>query len=119
MLAEAVQLIRAPWRGGMNNYEGKYFSSEQAQVFTLPKQPPPIMVAAASARSAEFAGSIGDGLISTVPRKNLVKKIPRIRRRKEKPCFGQITVCWANRLDEAKQKSHTNGGRWRPFPASS
>lgn len=43
MLAEAVQLIRALWRGGMNNYEGKYFSIEQAQVFTLPKQPPPIM----------------------------------------------------------------------------
>ena len=113
MLAEAVKLMRMLWRGGMNNYEGKYFSVEQAQVFTLPKQPPSIMVAAAASRSAEFAGSIGDGLISTAPNDNLVKKFRASDGGTEKPCFGQITVCWAHRLEEAKQIAH----KWWPVAA--
>ncbi|HEX9787906.1 MAG TPA: TIGR03557 family F420-dependent LLM class oxidoreductase [Candidatus Binatia bacterium] len=113
MLAEAVKVLRLLWRGGMSNHEGKYFTVEQAQLFTLPNKPPPILVAAAASRSAEFAGSIGDGLISTAPHENLVKKFRASDGGAEKPCFGQITVCWAPRLDEAKQIAH----EWWPVAA--
>jgi coenzyme F420-dependent glucose-6-phosphate dehydrogenase len=113
MLAEAVKVLRLLWRGGMNSYHGKYYTVENAQIFSLPEQPPPIMIAAASSRAAEFAGSVGDGLISTVPSENFVKKFRVLDRGAEKPCFGQITVCWAHTADEARHIAH----EWWPVAA--
>ena len=111
MLAEAVKILRLLWRGGMNNHEGKYFTLEQAQIFTLPDRPPPIMVAAGASRSAELAGTIGDGMISTSPKANLVRKFRASDGGAEKPCYGQIKVCWARSLEEAKQIAH----EWWPI----
>jgi G6PDH family F420-dependent oxidoreductase len=113
MLTEAVKILRLLWRGGSHNYEGKYFTVEEAQIFTLPNKLPPIMVAAAASRSAEFAGSIGDGMVSTAPNENLVKRFRASDGGAEKPCFGQITVCWARRHEEAKQIAH----EWWPVAA--
>lgn len=103
MLAEAVCILRLLWRGGMSSYKGRYFTIEDAQIFSLPDNPPPIMVAAASPTAAEFAGSIGDGLISTAPQENIVQKFRASDDGTDKPCYGQMTVCWAKSRDEAKR----------------
>ena len=67
MLEEAIAVIRLLWHGGWQSYHGKYYTVEHARVFTMPKQPPAIMVAASKTRGAELAGRIADGLISTAP----------------------------------------------------
>lgn len=114
MLAEAIAMIRLLWRGGMTNQRGNYFTLENAQIFTLPDKPIPIMIAAASIRAAKFAGITGDGLISTVPKEDLVKKFRAADNGTDKPCIGQMTVCWAKNKEEAKQIAHD---WWRVAPS--
>src|SRR5919197_3799469 len=61
MLEEAVEGIRLLWQGGQQNFRGAHYTVENARLYTLPNQPPPIMVAGAGPESAELAGRIGDG----------------------------------------------------------
>jgi len=98
MLEEAIQVIRLLWQGGSQTHRGKHYTVENARIYTLPENPPPIMVAASGTRAAELAGRIGDGLINVAPD-------AEVRERFEtsggagKPRYGQLTVCWAR--DEA------------------
>jgi len=103
MLQEAVVILRLLWRGGSQSYRGEYFTVEEAEVFSLPEKPPPIMIAAAGGRSAELAGEIGDGLISTVASDSLVRKFRVSDAASDKPRYGQMTVCWAKTEAEAKK----------------
>jgi rhodanese-related sulfurtransferase/CBS domain-containing protein len=64
MLEEAVAVIRLLWQGGLRSYQGQYYTVENAQLYTLPEQLPPILIAASGTRSAHMAGRIGDGLIT-------------------------------------------------------
>jgi G6PDH family F420-dependent oxidoreductase len=92
--------MRLLWQGGWQTHRGKFYTVEQARIFTMPDQPPPIMIAASKPRSAELAGHIADGLISTVPERELVKHFER-GGGKDKPCYGQVTVCFASSEDDA------------------
>lgn len=98
MLEEAIAVIRQLWQGGMQSHHGRYFTVENARIYTLPDHPPPIMVAAGGPRAAELAGRIGDGLIGTAPQKELVQQFEAAGGA-GKPRYGQLTVCWAQ--DEA------------------
>jgi coenzyme F420-dependent glucose-6-phosphate dehydrogenase len=64
-LAEAIELIRALWAGERVDFDGRFYRTRRATVYDRPEQPPPILVAAAGKRTAEFAGSAGDGFITT------------------------------------------------------
>jgi G6PDH family F420-dependent oxidoreductase len=61
MLEEAVAVMRLLWHGGWQTHRGKYYTVEQARIFTMPDEPPPIVIAASKPGSAELAGKIGDG----------------------------------------------------------
>lgn len=99
MLEEAVAVMRLLWQGGWQTHRGNYYTVEQARIFTMPAEPP-VMIAASKPRSAELAGRIGDGLISTVPKRELVKQFEQAGG-KHKPRYGQVTVCYASNEDEA------------------
>jgi G6PDH family F420-dependent oxidoreductase len=64
MLEEAVGIIRALWSGQNYSHCGEHFTVENARIYTLPDEPPPIVVAASGPKSAALAGRIGDGLIN-------------------------------------------------------
>lgn len=102
MLEEAVGIIRMLWQGGSRSHRGRYFTVENARIYSLPTQLPPIMVAAGGANSAELAGRIGDGLISTSPDKEVVQMFRRSGGR-DKPTYGQLTVCWAENEEAARK----------------
>lgn len=93
MLQEAVEVIRLLWSGGLHSYFGTYYVVENARIYTLPNPLPDIYVAAAGPESAEMAGEIGDGLITTAPKKELLAKFDGAGKR-NRPHIGQITVCW-------------------------
>ena len=63
-LAEAVGLIRQLWSGEIVNHRDRYYTVEQAKLYTRPAQPIPIYVAAAGEQSMRLAGELGDGLIT-------------------------------------------------------
>src|SRR5436190_5363560 len=100
MLEEAVEVIRLLWKGGVQSHRGRYYTVENAQIFTLPKELPPIMVAASGPESLKMAGRIGDGLISTAPDAKLVETFKKSGG-EGKPIYGQFTVCWARTEQEA------------------
>src|SRR5947207_9251924 len=56
MLEEAIHIMRELWEGGLQSLRDGYFVVENARIYTLPDEPPPILVAAAGQRAAEMAG---------------------------------------------------------------
>jgi coenzyme F420-dependent glucose-6-phosphate dehydrogenase len=101
MLEEAVAIIRLLWQGDTLTYRGVHYTVENARVYTLPDQPPAIFMAASGPRAAEAAGRIADGLITTAPEADLLKRFEG-GGGTGKPSYGQLTVCWAQ--DEASAR---------------
>lgn len=117
MLEEAIGVIRQLWQGGWQSHYGKYFTVEQGRIFTMPDEPPPIMIAAAKRGAAELAGRLADGIISTAPKPALIKEFERAGG-KGKPRYGQVTVCYAASKDEAARtvrESWPNAGIGLPL----
>jgi coenzyme F420-dependent glucose-6-phosphate dehydrogenase len=108
MLDEAIEVMRALWKGEDTSHHGRFYTVENARIYTLPHQPPPILVAAAGPQAAELAGQTGDGLVSTAPNKEVVQAFEKAGG-KGKPRYAEMTVCWA--ADEASAKK-TAYGYW-------
>jgi G6PDH family F420-dependent oxidoreductase len=106
MLGEAVAVIRDLWRGEVTSHEGEFFTVENARIYTLPERPVPIHVAASGPRAIELAAEIGDGLIATAPERELVDTFRGRRGNKNKPRYGQLTVCWDRDEARARQTAH-------------
>ncbi len=94
MLEEAVSVIRLLWQGGQQSHRGKHYTVENARIYTLPDEPPPILVAASGPKAAELAGRIGEGFCATSPDKELKQQFDKAGG-KGKPCYAELTVCWA------------------------
>jgi G6PDH family F420-dependent oxidoreductase len=92
-LEEALEVIRLLWQGGSCTHRGEYYTVENARLYTLPKELPPIMIAASGQHAAELAGRLGDGLISTAPVAKIVEQFDAAGG-SGKPRYGQLTVCW-------------------------
>ena len=105
MLEEAVAVIRQLWRGGYQDHHGRFFTVENARIYTRPDTPPPIVVAASGERSAELAARIGDGLVVTAPERALAERFEAAGGR-GKPRYAEISVCWANDEASARQTAH-------------
>ncbi len=101
MLAEAVEVIRLLWEGGNKSHHGRHYTVENARIYTLPDEPIPLYVAAGGEKAGELAGKIGDGLIGTSPGPHM-EAFDRAGGR-EKPKYGQITVCYASGEAEARR----------------
>src|SRR4051812_16949031 len=102
MLEEAIGIIRMLWEGGVKSHRGRYATVENAQVFTLPDQPPPIFVAAGGEKAAAMAARLGDGLITAGDEEKVLKKF-NAAGGKNKPRYSQITVCWAKSEKNARR----------------
>jgi G6PDH family F420-dependent oxidoreductase len=105
MLEEAVEVIRLLWQGDTQSHYGLYYTVENARIYTLPRELPPIMVAASGPESAELAGRIGDGLIATAPQAELVEAFQSAGGEGQ-PRYGQVTVCWAEEEAQARKIAH-------------
>jgi coenzyme F420-dependent glucose-6-phosphate dehydrogenase len=112
MLEEAVEIIRLLWQGGSQSYWGEFYTVENARIYTLPEELPPIMVAAAGPKSADAAGRFGDGFITTSPNEEVVEQF-RKGGGEGKPVYGQIAVCWAKDEKQARRTAH----EWWPTAA--
>ena len=99
MLNEAVGLMRRLFEGGVVSHRGRYYTVEDARLYSLPGEPIEIMVAAAGEEAARLAGKIGDGLVSTAPESELVAAFTSSGG--DGPRFGQLTVCYARSKEEA------------------
>lgn len=106
MLEEAIAVIRLLWQGGLQSHQGCYYRVENARLYTLPDEPPPLLVAASGPEAAELAARAGDGLIAVMAKPKLVQAFTTAGGR-NKPRYGKVTLCWAPTEAEARRTVHT------------
>ena len=73
MLEEAVEVIRELWKGGSRDHIGKHYTVEDARIYDLPDDPPPILVSGFGPQSVRVAARIGDGYCTTSPDPEMVQ----------------------------------------------
>jgi coenzyme F420-dependent glucose-6-phosphate dehydrogenase len=104
-LEEAIAVIRLLWEGGNKSHRGRYYTVQNARLYTLSEEPPPLLVATGGPRSAEIAGRLGDGLIATDAAADMVRTFEAAGGR-GKPRYGSVTVCWARDEASARKTAH-------------
>lgn len=112
MLEEAISVMRLLWEGGLKSHRGRYYTVENARIYSLPDEPPPIIVAASGENAAELAGRVGDGLISTAPDEDTVKAFEKAGGQ-GKPKYAEVLACYADSEDDAKKIAY----EWWPNAA--
>jgi G6PDH family F420-dependent oxidoreductase len=105
MLEEAVDVIRELWRGDFVDHHGPHYTVENARLYTLPDQPPPVYVSGFGPRAAALAGRIGDGFITTSPDKDMISQF-RDNGGEGKPVHAGYKVCWGPDDDECIDVAH-------------
>ena len=77
MLEEAVEVMRLLWQGGNRSHRGRHYTVENARLYTLPDEPPPVLVSGFGPKSIDLAARIGDGYCATMPEARLRRALPR------------------------------------------
>jgi len=101
MLEEAVEVMRLLWQGGEQTHRGKHYTVDHAEIFDIPDGGVPVYVAAAQPQAAELAGRTGDGLVSTSPDEEVVKRFGQ-----DKPKLGMIHVAYDTDEKKALKRAH-------------
>src|SRR6266550_2386382 len=116
MLEEAIDVLRLLFRGGERSFRGTYFTVEDARLYTIPDQPPPIYIAAGGPKMAQIAGRIGDGLISTKPDREIVAKFEGAGGAGKPRCI-EVQLCWGRDTAAPRtSKRRRSRSRWRRRP---
>ena len=105
MLEEAVEVMRLLWEGGQKSHHGKHYMVENAQIWTLPEEPPPILVSGFGPKAIQFAGRIGDGYCGVAPDPDLVSLF-RSSGGGDKPAHAGMKVCWDEDEAQARKTAH-------------
>lgn len=99
MMAEAIQVIRLLWAGGLKSHHGKHYTVENARIYSLPERLPEIIVAAGGTDAAQVAGKLGDGLVSTGPDEEVIQAFKEAGG--SGPLYCEIQVCYAETEKDA------------------
>jgi coenzyme F420-dependent glucose-6-phosphate dehydrogenase len=105
MLEEAVEVIRALWTGETVDHQDTHFTVDNARLYSLPEEPPPIIVAAAGPKAARLASRIGDGLINPSGDGAVVEAFSEDGDA-GRPRYLQVSVCWHEDEAEARRLAH-------------
>jgi len=113
MLEEAIEVIRALWRGDYYAHQGKHYRVEDARIFTLPDEPPPIYVAVSGPASVALAERAGDGMVAIHPRAELTRPFVDAG----KPRYGQLALSVDEDEERARRRAHKlfrfSAGGWK------
>src|SRR5487761_1258061 len=81
-MQEALEIIHRLFAGEKLTFHGEYYTTETAKLYSPPKGSVPILMAAGGPKSAAFAGTYADGLITSVkdPAETVAKVIAPYRK---------------------------------------
>jgi coenzyme F420-dependent glucose-6-phosphate dehydrogenase len=102
MVEEAIEVMRSLWTGQQTTWRGTHFTVEEARIYSLPEEPPDIMIAARGAGASDLAGRLGDGLIAVAPNPETIERFDKAGG-EGKPRYGQVHVCWAETEEDARR----------------
>lgn len=103
-LEEAVGIIRRLWTGETVTHRGTHYTVDNARIFSLPEQPPPILVSGFGPASTELAARIGDGWVTTQPDADLLRHYRSAGGRGLTQ--GGMKICWASSADDAAKTAY-------------
>ncbi len=98
MLEEAIEIIRELWTGRQVTHEGNHYLVENARIYTLPDELPPIYISGFGPKAIDLAARIGDGFCMVSPDADAVQRF-RSGGGGEKTVQAGAKVCWGE--DEA------------------
>ena len=104
MLREAVEVMRTLWQGGQQSHYGDHYAVENARIYDLPEQPPPVLVSGFGPEATRLAARIGDGYCTTSPDKEAID-LYRSEGGKG-PVHAGTKVCFMADEDEARATAH-------------
>jgi len=111
-LREAVDVMRALWRGETVTHRGS-FVVEEAHLYTRPERPPKVFGAALTEETARWVGSWADGLITVNAQPEQLRRLVNAFREgggDGKPLALQVHVAYAPTEEEARAAAHD---QWR------
>ncbi len=103
-LEEALGIIRKLWSGDIVTHEGDYFTVHNAKVWSLPPEPPEILMSGFGPEATELAAEIADGWISTTPDADLLRQFRDSGGRGR--AQGGMKICYAETEKEAAETAH-------------
>jgi coenzyme F420-dependent glucose-6-phosphate dehydrogenase len=93
-MEEALEIIRRLLDGEKLSYNGSYYTTETARLYSPPTHPVPMLMAAGGPKSATLAGQRADGIITSVkqPEDTISKVIEPYRRAAEERGRSQLVL---------------------------
>ncbi len=107
-LEEALDIIRRLWTGDIVTHEGEYYTVHNAKLFSLPEQPPEILMSGFGPEATELAARIADGWITTSPDEEGMATY-RSAGGKGRTQAG-LKICYAATEQEAAETAHRYWG---------
>lgn len=104
MLSEAIAVIRELWKGDSVTHRGRYYTVEDARIFDLPDQLPPIVVSAFGEEAVEVAARHGDGLWMTGLEAKTVDQYRDMGGKGK--VWSQLSMCWDPDKSAAVERAH-------------
>jgi G6PDH family F420-dependent oxidoreductase len=104
MLEEAVALMRELWKGETTSWDGDFYKVDNARIYSLPDEPPPITMSGFGPKATELAAEIADGYVNTSPDAELVQAYTGGGG--SGPIQAMVKVCWADSEDAARKLAH-------------
>jgi G6PDH family F420-dependent oxidoreductase len=104
MLEEAIEVIRALWTGTQVEHTGRHYRVENAQLYTRPDEPPPILVSGFGPKAVDLAARVGDGYCITMPDRDLIDRFRS--RAADKRVEAGTKVCYGASRDAAVATTH-------------
>jgi alkanesulfonate monooxygenase SsuD/methylene tetrahydromethanopterin reductase-like flavin-dependent oxidoreductase (luciferase family) len=102
MLEEAIGVMRLLWEGGVKDHHGKHYTVENAQLYTLPEEPPPVLVSGSGRSPSNLRGASATGTAAWSP--TLMwwgSSVPRAERT-SRPTRARRCALWKTRLRRAR-----------------
>ena len=104
MLREAVEVIRRLWTGENVSHHGEHYTVENARLYTVPDEPPPIIVSGFGPKAVGLAAEIGDGYFGTSPDGDLLASYEDAGGKG--PKLALMKVCWGDDEQAARRLAH-------------
>jgi len=119
---EAIEIIKKLFSGKDVKHKGEFFNMETGRLWTMPDEPPPILIATAGPVTAKKTGAVANGIITVgAPEEKIEmifeKCLEGCREAGNDPTkfryIGQLHLSWADTDEEALANAMTewpNGG---------
>lgn len=120
-MSEALDIMGGLLTGEKLTYDGEFYSTDRAKLYSPPVHPVPIFMAAGGPKSATLAGTKADGVITSVrePETTFERVIAPVRAAAEaagRPSPTILASRWSIRADDDEQ-AWTTLGAWRGLRA--